>query len=139
MIRILRALQRHEERGATDAPPRGRTVMTSIAMRAAIGLGAAVALFATEASAQPRENCLAYRDIQQLDAVDQTTAIARTRRDSYTITFRARCMARSTAANFIITDHTSGICVTRGDRFALSTPQPPCTVESVTIRPENAR
>ena len=113
--------------------------MTSFTSRAALGLVGACALLATEASAQPQGNCLAYRDIEELQAVDQTSAVARTRRDAYTITFRGRCMARDTAASFILTDTTHGICVTRGDRFALSTPQPPCTVDSVSAGPENTR
>ena len=112
--------------------------MIRSAFSIAAGLATAT-LLATDAFAQQQDGCLAYRNIRELEAIDQTTAVARTGRDSWTITFRGRCMARPTGASFIRTDATSGICVQRGDRLAITAPHPPCTVESVSLRPEDAR
>ena len=115
--------------------------MRMVVSSAAVALSTAL-LLASPAAAQPR-NCLAYRDLEQLHAVDNRSAVATTRRDAYMINFRNYCPAMSSGAFFILDDRFHGICVTPGDRMELSEPVPPCIVASVThlrsIRLQNGR
>ena len=89
-------------------------------------------LLTAPAAAQPPENCLAYRDLEQLQAVDNLSAIATTRRDAYTVNFQSTCQAKASAAFFILDNRFHGFCVRPGDRIALSEPAPPCIVANVT-------
>ena len=82
--------------------------------------------------APPRNNCLAYRDLEQLQAVNGTTAIARTRRDAYTVTFRGYCDAKATASYCILRQPQQGFCLDRGDVLDVSEPAAPCVVANVT-------
>jgi hypothetical protein len=98
----------------------------------AVLAGVGMMMLTSAASAQPRENCLAYRDLEQLHAVDNRSAIATTRRDAYMVNFRGTCQAMGSAAFFILDDRFHGFCVRPGDRMELSEPAPPCVVASVT-------
>ena len=84
------------------------------------------------AAAQPSRECLYYQDLEQLHATSGTTALATTRRDAYTITFRNHCQAKSSAAFFVLRQPPLGFCVRRGDQFPISVPAPPCIVQDVT-------
>jgi hypothetical protein len=93
---------------------------------------AGAALLSASAAAQPSRECLYYRDLEQLHATSNTTALATTRRDAYTITFLTPCQARSSAAFFILRQPPLGFCVRPGDRFPISAPAPACVVKDIT-------
>jgi hypothetical protein len=109
----------------------------------AVLLVSGTSLLASAAGAQPRPECLALRDLQNLQATSGTSAIATTRRDAYMITFRGYCQAKSSAAYFIMRQPPLGFCLQRGDRLEVSVPAPPCVVASVTylrsVRQTDAR
>ena len=92
---------------------------------------ALAALPAAAAAPQPGA-CLRYDELDQIHMSSDTTAVAtNTRKVAYMVTFRTTCQARSAGAFVILHRDRLGQCVDAGDLFEISTPSPPCTVQSI--------
>jgi hypothetical protein len=97
-------------------------------------LAAALALaVAPQAIAAPQPGaCLRYDELDQIHMTTDTTAVAvNTRKIAYMVTFRTSCQARASGAFFILRRDRLGECLDAGDLFEVSTPAPPCTVQSI--------
>ena len=82
------------------------------ALAVVIGTGLAMSAVGT-ATAQSQNTCIAYRDIERIQAAkdDDMTAVVTTRRHDYLITFRARCPVRAIGGSFGLDRNRLGPCI----------------------------
>jgi hypothetical protein len=115
--------------GASEVTMKGTILLAAVAAACVTGMQC---FAAAQAPPAPTAACLDYDDLEQLHMVSSTSAVATTRRgEIYMVTFRSACQAMSSGAFFILERNRLGICLDANDRLDISTPAPPCTVQSV--------
>jgi hypothetical protein len=109
---------------------------SEVTMQSRILLAAVVAACVTGtqsfAAAPAAPACLDFEQIEQLHMVSSTSAVAVTRRaEVYMVNFRTACQAWNSGGFFVFNRTRLGMCLDANDVLDVSTPAPPCTVQSV--------